>query len=304
MLFKMTEADGGDPSAAFARANNQNSVFTGITFLAPAGTDESSTGSDWFDGLETVAAGLGNGRILVVNYKANNDPDTAVTAALSLTTKAPVLMMYGANNWSGFGLLAAIGSTVFSAGTSTSLMYRQFADDPAVFNNATAAKLDAAFINYIGVTQTNGQKIAFLQRGYNLDGTDTTIFLNEMWFRAQCEAALISRLAGGTPIPYSSTGVTIVSNIISGIAQQAVTNGVFMKMDASDEEIAVVQGMVAQAGDEVLGDAISYALNVNGYYLYVYLSRSPTNEPSIAYLIAYGSGASIKFIQGVDYVVR
>lgn len=303
MLFKMTAADEGKPFAAFQRANNQISVFTGLTFLPPSGTGESSVGSDWFEGLESVAAALGNGRILVVNYKANDDPDDAVTASLALTTNAPVVMIYGANNWSGFAPLAAIGSTVYSAGMSTSLMYRQFADDPAVFDNITANKLDANFINYIGVTQSNGQKIAFLQRGYNLDGTDTTIFLNEMWFRSQCESALINRLAGGTPIPYSATGVYMVSDIVAGIADQAVTNGIFLKTEASDEEIAVVQSMMAQVGDTVEADAISYALAVNGYYLYTYLSRS-NGEPSIAYIIAYGSGASVKFIQGTDYVVR
>ena len=115
---------------------------------------------------------------------------------------------------------------------------------------------------------------------------------------------MINRLAGGVPIPFSSTGVTIVSNIINRIAQQAVPAGVFMKVDASDEEIAIVQDMVAKADEEESSDVISYALSVNGYYLHVYRSTSPTDEPSIAYLIAYGSGASIKFIQGADYVVR
>jgi hypothetical protein len=173
-----------------------------------------------------------------------------------------------------------------------------------VADDVTAQKLDANYINYIGVTQSNGQKISFYQRGYNLDGTDTTIYLNEMWFRAMCETALINRLAGGTPIPYSDTGVSIVSEIVSGIADLAVTNGVFLKTNPSDDEIAIVQGMVEQAGNIISRGTVEYSLAVNGYYLYAYMSRSPNNEPSIGYLLAYGSGASIKFIQGADYIVR
>src|SRR5690606_25348653 len=96
--------------------------------------------------------------------------------------------------------------------------------------NQLSNELDAARINYYGVTQTAGQFIAFYQRGVlgggANDPVDQNTYANEMWFKDAARANILSLLLGLERISANAQGRGQILGILQEVIDRALFNGV------------------------------------------------------------------------------
>jgi hypothetical protein len=125
-------------------------------------------------------------------------------------------------------------------------MYKQNAlfnpsinDNPGTVQSDT---LDAARVNYYGVTQTGGQQIAFYQTGVLCGGAtapvDSTVFANEQWFKDMCGANLMNLQLSSGQIPANARGVNMCDAALQGNQATALA-------PATGIELAVQNGVIS-----------------------------------------------------------
>lgn len=109
-------------------------------------------------------------------------------------------------------------------------MFQSFAVTPKVATDALADALDAVRTNYVGVTQTAGQQIAFYQRGVMTGDatapTDQTVFANEIWFKDAAAVAVMTAFLALPQIPANAAGVGQLRTILQDPINRALLNGV------------------------------------------------------------------------------
>ena len=317
LLFAYKMKSGDTLADAFADANGQDKVFVSFTFIPPESSGESSaTGAFSLEDIKETAQANGGNKLFVVNCTAKADATSTSTA---LSGSKGCMVVYGVNRWSGFMPIAAIAAMDLNTGGVVNLMYRMFSGEtPAVTSDTDAQECAQARVNFLGATQVNGQSMSFFQRGYNTDGTDTTVFMNEMWFRSACEAALIGLLVNSGSIPANNDGIALVISTVTQICNQAVSNGVFMQFTPEANQISGIAGIIADGAasrgitsDTTLPQQIAASITSVGYYIYAYVytrntasDTSTTAEKAINYFVFYGCGDSVKYIQGNDILVR
>lgn len=98
-----------------------------------------------------------------------------------------------------------------------------------VSTSAVADNLDALRINYVGETQTAGQRRSFFQRGYLTGGStspvDMGIYANEQWFKDAAAAALLTLLESSTGVSANARGRAQVVGAVQPIIDEATVNG-------------------------------------------------------------------------------
>lgn len=111
-------------------------------------------------------------------------------------------------------------------------------DNPGTVQSDT---LDAARVNYYGVTMTGGANISFYQTGVLCGGAtapvDSTVFANEQWFKDMCGANLMNLQLSVGQIPANKRGQTMCDTILQG---QPATS----QSPASGIELAVANGTI------------------------------------------------------------
>lgn len=124
-------------------------------------------------------------------------------------------------------------------------MYKQNgAITPSINDNPGTVQsdaLDAARVNYYGVTMTGGQSISFYQTGVLCGGAtspvDSTVFANEQWFKDMCGANLLNLQLAVGQIPANKRGQTMCDVTLQG--QPATTLS-----PATGIELAVANGTI------------------------------------------------------------
>ena len=208
-------AEGVSPKEAFSAINEKTNMFGSFTFLKP-NYDGSSSGreGDWLNDLYECAlynSSLDTKYLFVVEYGLGNAIATAnniipvKAAAKQFTGNSRLRGTYyicGYNGVSSYMPMAVLASTDYLTGQVVNFMFKQFDTEvPVVESDYVYSEFNQALINFYGLTQTNGQTLAFLQRGFNTDGQDTAIYCNEMWFKSSCETSLINLLVSRERIP-------------------------------------------------------------------------------------------------------
>jgi hypothetical protein len=99
----------------------------------------------------------------------------------------------------------------------------------SVSTDATANTLDAARVNYIGVTQQAGQYLAFYQRGLLMGGAtapvDMNTYANEIWLRDAAGVAVMTLLLSEARVSANASGLSQVLTMLQGVINRALTNG-------------------------------------------------------------------------------
>lgn len=180
--------------------------------------------------------------------------------------------------------------------TVTNFMFKRFpAQVYAVDDELEADAYDALCINYLGLVQANGSRRAFTQCGYNIDGTQTNVYCNEVWLKSEVATALLNLFMANETISVDDAGQALIFSTISSVASQAVNNGVIAIGKTLDEaqRTAVYQ---------LTNDNEAWRTIENGgYYLAVEIRKSSKSGRVIYkayYKLVYAKDDAIIGVEG------
>lgn len=125
-------------------------------------------------------------------------------------------------------ILAATDYTAVNG--AQSYMYYSFGNRTVtVSDDLVADQMDAVRANYIGVTETAGQQLAFYQRGVLFgDATaavDMNVYANEMWLKDYIGAAMMELLLNLPTLPANEDGRSLIMSVLQTSTEAAKTNG-------------------------------------------------------------------------------
>lgn len=303
----------------FKELDKTTNAFGSFTFLAPADGSTATVGDDYLAQLLEVAVynhSLDTKYLFVVNQKAQSgatDYAAAIANCSKFSRVSGTCFVYGATDVSAYMPMAILASTDYANGQVVNFMFKQFAnEEPTVQDQNVYSAFNQGLVNFYGQTQTNGQTLDFFQRGFNTNGTDTASFCNELWFKAECETALINLLISNERISADPNGVASVKIAVADVCSVASRNGSFMQKEASQSDRKTVREIVNLSGGEELEvDGIIVDVGTKGYSIYAYLSEmadadklGKTSEKIIVYYVFYGTADSIRFIKGNDILLK
>ena len=186
-------------------------------------------------------------------------------------------------------------------------MYYSFANrNVTVTDDTTANTVDALRGNYIGVTQSAGQPLAFFQRGVLCGGStaavDMNTYANEMWLKSAIFAQLMSLFLNSPIVPADVDGQAAIIGVIQSQVDVARTNGVISK----GKTLSVVQ---QQYIGQITGDVNAWRQVQNiGFWLNVTFAsevnpNSGLTEWYASYQLIYSKGDAIRSVEGSDILI-
>ena len=210
---------------------------------------ESTDASDNFGSFSYTDASLNDADVKAIaewNHAQNNKfvyctPTTMATAPAAFAalkgysgTAVTVTNDLGGvdRDWSENCPMEILASTDYSRpGSSQNYMYYQFPSRPAtVLTNTNADLMDANRANYIGQTQTAGNKIEFYQRGVLMggvaDATDITTYAGEMWLKDRFTTDLMNLFLALPSLPANNSGRASVLGAMQSGINAALFNGI------------------------------------------------------------------------------
>ena len=159
----------------------------------------------------------------------------------------------------------------------------------SVDTDEMAATLDAAKFNYFGTTKGYGNTITFYQRGVNLDGTDTAITDNECWLRKNIISRILGLMVGSNRIPANDIGSSMISGVITEVADKAIDNGTIIPKRLSSAQRAVVRQLAGF-------DAAVTEVESVGYYISVTIDVDMVAH----FRLIYSKGDAIRKVEGAN----
>lgn len=207
------------------------------------------------------------------------------------------------NQHAGFMPMAAIAAIDYTRpNAGIDMMYQQFAGvEPSVADNADADKYDGLKVNYYGATQQAGRQVAFYQNGV-LQGSISSmgVFANEAWLKDNFFTNLLNLRLGLDSLPASQTGKSLVMNVMADTIELAKYNGVI--------QVGKTLSQLQKATiTEITGNTDAWmSVQSAGYWLsadVVEYRENGTQKYKITYLLVYGKGDSINFIDGRDILI-
>lgn len=286
------------PLAAFLAAEQISDSFGSATF-----SDESVTLEQIVDLAAYVAAQNVKYQLYVSVSRASYE---SWAAALLSTPSVGLILNATAGEYKEALPMAIMAATDYSRRNATvNFMFRQGALTGDVVNDAESRVLDAARVNYYGVTASAGQRISFFQRGYLMGGAtaplDMNVHANEQWFKAFLSSALLSLEISSGSIPANNDGRGLILAQLSEGITRAKFNGTIRagKTLTAAQKIAVTQ----LTGDELAWQDVQ----TNGYWADVAIVEevgpSGIAEYVAKYTIAYGKNDVVRKIDGSHNLV-
>ena len=236
--------------------------------------------------------------------------DTDVTGyvtALSGTQGVGVpLTLYDEENIDDFPWLlpAAIFASVNFTHSNTvpNYMFKFNGSLPTVTNSATSpfqnnTYYDDLRINYIGLTQENGEFLAFYQRGFcvGLDNGSQVgigVYTNEVWLNRTAGTAVANVLLDTPSVPANSRGVALVTSALQPVIEQALFNGTISVGNVFNN---TKKAQIAA----ITGDELAWVtVQTDGYYFSVFVVEVAPDEFEIEYLLVYAKNNSVRKITG------
>lgn len=328
----------------FSNVCAQTNNFGSFTFIPPQGvvttskSQEKITKKDYFDLADTssltsadewnvfysqlvkiakVNEALDTKFLFVCNYLSQGNAlnlDSCIERCGDLKDVKGTTFLYGGTEASAYMPMAILASTDYTNGTVVNFMFKQFSsEDPyvVVSDDGTYRTCNKSNINFYGKAQTNGQTFNFYQRGFNTDSTDTAIYCNEMWFKAECETQLFNELISTERLSADLVGVATVKTIVMEVGSGAADNGTFMPKTADSGDTRAIREIINRVGaSETDVSSIVADIATVGYSAYAYLTPhvvadnlGVSPEPTIAYYVFYGTADSIRFIKGNNILI-
>lgn len=202
-----------------------------------------------------------------------------------------------------------LAATDYDATKATqNYMFYEFGNrTPAVTSNPGADAADKARTNYIGTTQTAGQKLSFYQRGVlcgtSTDALDMNIYANEMWLKDYIGAQFMSAFMSLPTIPANDEGKAMLLTSLQASVDKAKDNGTI----SAGKTLNTVQKLYIS---QITGDPMAWhQVGTNGFWFTVdFLSRQNPNDKNrtewyAKYLLVYSKDDAIRAVEGQDVLI-
>lgn len=207
------------------------------------------------------------------------------------------------NQHAGFMPMAAIAAVDYTRrNAAIDMMYQQFAGvSPSVSENSVAKTYDDIRVNYYGATQQAGNSVSFYQDGL-LQGSISSmgVFANEAWLKDAFFTQLLDLRLGLDTLPASTTGKSLVMNVMAEVIEQALFNGTIL---VGKTLTATQKAYITQ----ITGDTDAWlTVQSAGYWLDAKIVQETVNgvaKYKISYMLVYSKGDSINFIDGSDILI-
>jgi hypothetical protein len=194
-----------------------------------------------------------------------------------------------------------------AAAASQNYMFYQFASrNTTVSDDNTANTVDASRGNYIGVTQSAGQQLAFYQRGVLCGGStaavDMNTYANEMWMKSAFTANFMSLFLNVPEVPADDTGAAMLLGVMQPTITLAKANGVI----AAGKTLSSVQ---QQYITSITADPNAWRqVQTLGYWLQITFTsqvnaNSGLTEWVANYLFVYSKSDAIRSVSGSDVMI-
>lgn len=201
-------------------------------------------------------------------------------------------------------ILAAINYNRQAA--SQNFMFYQFGTRVAtVTDTPTSDTLDNARVNYIGQTQTAGQKLEFYQRGVLMGdataATDMSTFANEMWLKDYILTQFMSQLLSLGRIPANESGRALAITTLQTCADLAKLNGtISVGKPLNNTQKAYI--------GQVTGDPQAwFQVQTLGYWLDAdlvsFVTTDGRTEWKIDYQFIYSKDDQVRKVTGSDILI-
>lgn len=202
-------------------------------------------------------------------------------------------------------ILAATNYNQINA--TQNFMFYQFANRQVTVSDDTLAdQMDAIRANYIGVTQSAGQQLAFYQRGILMGGSqdavDMNTYSNEIWLKATITQQILALFLNVPIVPANEVGQAMILSLIQSVITKAKNNGVISAGKLLDE-------IQKQFINRISGDPLAWRQVQNiGYWITVSFSsyvnqNTKLKEYKATYQLIYSKDDAIRFVDGSDILI-
>ena len=176
----------------------------------------------------------------------------------------------------------------------------------SITDDANAALMDAAKVNYYGQTQTAGKQISFYQPGVMCGGATSpqtqNIYANEAWLKDYVAAAILNQQLAS---PYWSAGAA-GKGILLSILQAAITAANFNGVITTGKTLNVTQQLAITS---LTGDANAW-LQVQNKGSYIMASIVPSVDPvsgltiyTAQYTLIYSKNDAVRNVVGAHVLI-
>lgn len=198
--------------------------------------------------------------------------------------------------------LAIFGSVRYSGtNTVTNYMFKQFPSQKyTVDDDIEADEYDALCVNYIGLVQANGDRKAFTQQGFNINGEAINTYCNEVWLKSEVATAILNLFLDTEVVSADEDGELLIYNTIASVALRAKNNGAISVGKTLDEAQKSAVYQITQ--DNEAWRTVQNA----GYYLTVDIRRVPESGRTFYkayYLLVYSKDDAILKVEGQHALV-
>lgn len=224
-------------------------------------------------------------------------------SGVSLVLYSPVTTM----DWSDQIPGEILAATNYNAANSVqNFMFYQFPTRTVTVSDDTQADaMDAIRVNYVGVTETAGQQLAFFQRGIlqggSQDAVDMNTYCNEMWLKDDIGAGFMSMMLNAPRIPANQDGRTSGLAVLQASVDRAKANGVI----SAGKTLNVDQR--AYITELTNNDRAWRQVETIGYYMDIYFTTQTTTdgrtETVMNYYLVYGKDDVIRQVVGSDVLI-
>lgn len=283
------------PSAALARANDITSNFGSFTFLS---TDGRTFSDDELVAVASTNGGYDHKYLHCVGYEYTDTADaTAKMAEFADVNGTNVY--FGADEYGAAIAMAILASIDFDRANSTvCFMFKTVSGEEYTIDNDTDYEtMKGINANFYGLVQSAGTRRAFLQCGFNSDGEDSGVYVNEMWLKSEIATAYLNLVMSQNKIPANSVGESLIQATITPIVTGALRNGTIIpnKNISDSDRIAIYQF----TGSDTAAEYVA----TYGYWLGVNIEKAADGNYVAYYYLPYSKGDAIRLCKGYHKLV-
>ena len=244
----------------------------------------------------------------IYSVRCTSSTASALSAALIGYTGTTLTLAPLANEYPEQIPMMVMAATDYSrVNAAQNYMFQQnFNVTPSVTNDTDANTYDALRVNYVGQTQAAGKFVAFYQRGYMMGGDnaakDQNTYANEVWFKDDASAGILSLLLALPQIPANITGRAILLQALGDTIQRALINATISVGKTLTD--AQKQAITVNSGDP----RAWYQVQNTGYWVNAEIQsytnpNSGVTEYKAVYIFIYSKSDAIRFVDGSDELV-
>lgn len=197
-----------------------------------------------------------------------------------------------------FLTMARLAATDYTGTNTTSCdMFKSVGGvEATVKDDDTYKTLSDLRLNFVGLVKEHGNQWNWYMRGYNMDGLDTAVYDNEMWFKSEIVKDLLTLDDSVEKIPANERGLSMVSLTVMDAINMALRNGTILpgKPLSAEKQTQVLQML---GGD---GEKLDQLLT-NGWVLLMELEQDG-EDYKINYKVAYLKGDAVRFFGGTHSI--